>query len=101
MDPSDLTCNLHIYLDTFHYAEEYCGIAAVDKVVGKGRNILKTKQNRIKRLVFEGKHCCGACTTCTGFAVPKYISVSDVEVLVYYRAHFNAVIINIAKVVLC
>lgn len=28
-------------------------------------------------------------------------SVSDVEVLVYYRAHFNAVIINIAKVVLC
>lgn len=31
----------------------------------------------------------------------KCVSVSDVEVLVYYRAHFNAVIINIAKVVLC
>lgn len=29
------------------------------------------------------------------------LSVSDVKVLVYYRAHFNAVIINIAKVVLC
>lgn len=29
------------------------------------------------------------------------VCVSDVEVLVYYGAHFNAVIINIAKVVLC
>ena len=41
------------------------------------------------------------CTTSPGFAVQKCVSVSDVEVLVYYRAHFNAVIINIAKVVLC
>lgn len=41
------------------------------------------------------------CATAPRFAVHKCRSVSDVEVLVYYRAHFNAVIINIAKVVLC
>lgn len=53
-----------------------------------------------KKTLFKGDDC-RVCTTSNRFAVQKYISVSDVEVLVYYRAHFNAVIINIAKVVLC
>lgn len=53
-----------------------------------------------KKRLFNG-YDCRVCTTPNRFAVQKYISVSDVEVLVYYRAHFNAVIINIAKVVLC
>lgn len=47
------------------------------------------------------KDDCGVCGTSPRFAVQKCRSVSDAEALVYYRTHCNAVIINIAKVVLC
>lgn len=37
----------------------------------------------------------------TDLSAKNSANVSDLEALVYYRTHFNAVIINTAKVVLC